>query len=151
LARRALGLLLVAALVAAGCARQGAADRLPVGCTEGPGKVLDALRAAPRPVRLDGAPLSACLTRHSTGGDLQAVGPTLVSAATTLSDRAARDPEGRAALELGYLVGGLERGAEGPGGNTSGEVVRRVGLELDAVDNRSHALQKGLRAGRATG
>jgi len=98
-----------------------------------------------------GAPLSACLARHSTGGDLQAVGTSFVGAASALADRAAREPEGRAATQLGYLVGAVQRGASRPGGNTSGEMVRRVELELDAVDRGSHALRAGIRAGRTTG
>jgi len=148
---RALGLLLAAALVAAGCAREGPDVPLPAACSVGPEAVLRALRAAPRPVRVEGVPLSACLSRHSTGGDLQAMGASFVGAASALADRAASDPESPAATQLGYLAGAAERGAAGPGGNTSGEVVRRIDLELDAVRHDSRALRAGLRAGRATG
>jgi hypothetical protein len=135
----------------AGCGREGPGEPLPRACTAGPEPVLRALRAAPRPVRIGGAPLSACLARHSTGGDLQALGKSFVGAASALADRAAREPGGRAATQLGYLVGGVQRGASRPGGNTSGEMVRRVELELDAVDRGSRALRAGIRAGRATG
>ena len=149
---RALGPLLAAALAVLGCAREGPEKPLPPACAAGPEAVLEALRAAPRPVRLhEGVPLSRCLARHSTGGDLQAVGASFVGAASTLADRAAHAPDGRAAAELGYLVGAVERGARSPGGNTSGEMVRRVELELDAVDHRSQAVRSGLRAGRVTG
>lgn len=135
----------------AGCGREGPAEPLPRACTAGPEPVLRALGAAPRPVRIAGAPLSVCLARHSTGGDLQAVGTSFVGAASALADRAAREPEGRAATQLGYLVGAVQRGASRPRGNTSGEMVRRVELELDAVDRGSHALRAGIRAGRTTG
>jgi hypothetical protein len=155
---RTLGLLAGAALalgvlvVVSGCAREGLARPLPSACSAGRDRVIEALKAAPRPVRLDGAPLSACFARRTTGGDLQAVGASFVEAASTLSNQAARRPEGPAARRLGYLVGAAERGAGGvgaPGTNT--EVVRRLELELDGVDPGSRALADGLRAGRASG
>jgi hypothetical protein len=149
---RRLAVLAVAALgLLVGCAREDEAPPLPPACTAGPEAVLRALEAAPRPVRVDGVRLSACIPPSTSGSELQAVGPTLVGAASELSDAAARRPEGPAALRLGYLVGAAERGiggARAPG--TSTEIVRRLELELDAV-GRSRSLERGLRAGRASG
>jgi hypothetical protein len=148
----AAGVVLASPLLAGACARQARQPPLPAACSAGPEAVLTALRAAPSPVRLGGTPLSGCLARQSTGGDLQAVGSSFVGAATSLSERTAREPEGRAATELGYLVGAVERGSGGAeAAGTSAEVVRRVELELDAVPRRSRALRHGLRAGRSTG
>ena len=152
---RAVRLLASAALtlgVVSACARDGAERPLPAACSAGRDRVIEALRAAPRPVRIDGTPLSACFARRSNGGDLQAVGASFVEAASTLSDKAALRPEGPAARRLGYLVGAAERGAGGAGApGTNTEIVRRLELELDDVDPRSQALAEGLRAGRTTG
>ena len=155
---RAVRLLASAALtlgalgVVSACARDGAERPLPAACSAGRDRVIEALRAAPRPVRIGGTPLSACFARRSTGGDLQAVGASFVEAASTLSDEAALRPEGPAARRLGYLVGAAERGAGGAGApGTNTEIVRRLELELDDVDPGSRALAEGLRAGRATG
>jgi hypothetical protein len=149
---RSLALLLGAALTPLGCAPEGEEPPLPKACTAGPEAVLEALEAAPGPVRMDGVPVSACLRPESSGEVLQTVGPTLVGAASELADAASGRPESRAALELGYLVGAVERATGGSGApGTSTEIVRRIELELDAVRPRSRALEEGRRAGRATG
>ena len=101
---------------------------------------------------MDGAPLSSCLDPKSTGGDLQAVGTSLVGAATDLADRAARHPESDAATQLGYLAGAMRRGAgrsSAQGVHT--ELVRRIEQELELVDPGSSALREGVEAGRRTG
>ena len=142
-----------AAVLPSACAREAEEPPLPAACSAGRDPVLGALEAAPRPVRLDGTPLSACVRPSGTsGGDLQTAGASLVSAASALADAAARRPEGPDALRLGYLVGAAQRGAGGPGApGTSTEMVRRIELELDAVPARSRAVEQGLRAGRRTG
>jgi hypothetical protein len=110
------------------------------------------LERAPQPVRLAGAPLSACLAPGSGGAELQAVGTSFVGAAADLAEPAARRPESEAATQLGYLVGAVRRGAGRPdfqGIHT--ELVRRVEQELARVDPGSHALRGGLEAGWRTG
>ena len=140
--------LLCAALILGACGEDD--DPLPDGCTEGPAAVRAALRAAPRDVRLDGARLSDCLTEGASGGELQAVGVSFLGTAARLAPAARREPEGRAALELGYLVGAAHRG----GGSTQGvhdELLRRLDQELAGVDTRSGAFRRGERAGSSGG
>lgn len=147
----AVGLFAVAT-VAIACAPQGGDEALPVACAAGPETVRDALGAAPRPVRIDGTPLSACLEPASDGADLQTVGTSLVGAATELAGPAERRPEGEAAMRLGYLVGAVQRGAgRANAQGINSELVRRVEQELALVDPASRAVREGLRAGRSTG
>jgi hypothetical protein len=118
-------LVLCTALLVAGC--DGRDDpSTSVACLEGTGVYLSALAAAPGEVRLDGeTPISACLAENQQGGDLATVGEALVGAATKLNTEAGADPEGPAALRLGYLVGAAERGAEETEG-IHAELIRRL-------------------------
>jgi len=146
--RRALSVLCTA-VVLAGCAR----EEDPVvasACREGPAGILAALEAAPREVRVDGAPLSQCLANAEDGGQLRDVGTGYLSAAQQLADRAERDPEGAAAEQLGYLVGAVRRGSQ-PDQGLSYELVRRIEGEASRADPRSTAFRRGLRAGRRDG
>jgi hypothetical protein len=111
--RRRLAALAVAALllVAAGC---GSSDdkEAPTACLAPSGTYLRALEAAPGAVRLQGqTPISDCLVPSQGGGQLQNVGQTLVVTATKLNAEARRDPGGPAAVQLGYLMGAVNRGA----------------------------------------
>lgn len=141
----------VAALLAAGC---GAADDPPVSalCTEGPGPIAHALRAAPGEARLgDGTPLSACVDGATTDAELQNVGVAMTGAAEELELRAPTDA--RAALELGYLVGAARRGA-GSASAIQAELVRRLerSANLDgATPSSRRAIQEGLEAGERRG
>ena len=140
------------ALAMAGCAGQAADEPLPAGCGSGQQAVEAALRAAPRPVRLEGIPLSECFDPKSDGAELQSVGVTFVGAATSLADRARVQPEGEAATQLGYLIGAMRRGAgrtQAQGIHT--ELVRRVEQELTLVDPDSRALRVGEQAGARSG
>jgi hypothetical protein len=60
----------------------------------------------------------------------------------------------RAALELGYLIGAVERGGQHTGG-VAAELVRRVEQDARALDAAPlaavDALRAGLAAGRASG
>ncbi len=144
--------LFVMATVAIGCAPQDGDEPLPLACGVGPETVRDALGAAPRPVRIDGTPLSACLEPASDGTDLQTVGTSLVGAASELAGPAERRPEGEAAMRLGYLVGAVQRGAgRANAQGINSELVRRVEQELALVDRGSRAVREGLRAGRSSG
>jgi hypothetical protein len=140
--------LLCAVLIAGACGEDG--DSVPDACGRGPAAVRAALHEAPGAVRLDGARLSECLAEGASGGELQAVGASFVEAAAGLAPAARRQPEGRAAVELGYLVGAARRG----GGSTQGvhdELLRRLDQDLAGVDTRSRAFRRGERAGRSGG
>src|SRR5690348_9119782 len=123
--RLALALLLLAAAIpAAGCGRSAATT--PVACLEGSGAYLKALAAAPAPVELDGgAAVSECLVETQAAGELGRVGGGMAGAATRLNGDARAHPGGDANLQLGYLVGAAQRGADGNEGIDT-ELVRRL-------------------------
>jgi hypothetical protein len=121
-------LLLVALLLAAALGGCGGRDdpSTPVACLEGTGAYLRALAAAPGEVRLNGeTPIGDCLAENQSGGDLATVGEALVGAATKLNAEARANPEGPAALRLGYLLGATERGAERTEG-IHADLIRRL-------------------------
>jgi hypothetical protein len=152
-ARRAAALALptlAVALVAAGC---GDEDRpLPAACASGPAPTVRALATAPGPVRLaGGTKLSSCVERARSEADIQTVGSVLTRTADTLAG--AMDRSDEAALQLGYLIGAVRKGAR----HTSGihqELVRRVeqAIGIDGAPPRSRAaFDRGLAAGERTG
>ena len=147
--RFATVLVLVCALwPVAGCSSED--ERTPAACREGPDAVRAALRAAPGEVRLAGEPLSACLHEGSDGGALADVGGAYVSVASALADDASARPDGRAATELGYLIGAARRGAKRAQG-VADELMRRLEQEVARVDTRAPAYTRGERAGRSGG
>jgi hypothetical protein len=156
---RAATLLLACllALLAAGCGNQKD-DSTPVACLEPEGVWREALRAAPAAVRLDGeTPISACLAENQQAGDLANVGETMVTLATKLNLEARADPGGEANLELGYLLGAAERGAEKTEG-IHADLIRRltVAARFAPTDQRLPATflatyQRGFDAGRRSG
>jgi hypothetical protein len=113
----------VAGLLLAGC---GSADEsTPVACLEGAGAYQRALKAAPDEVLLEDETLiSECLTRNQSSGDLTRVGEALIETATALNAEAREDP-GAAAVQLGYLLGAVQRGGEESEGIHS-DLVRRL-------------------------
>jgi hypothetical protein len=120
-----LGLTCLTALVAAGCGSQGD-DSTPVACLEGEAAYLAALRAAPGEVKLAGeTPISECLAENQQAGDLATVGETLVSTSTKLNSEARAEPGGDANIQLGYLIGAAQRGAEKTEGIHS-DLIRRL-------------------------
>ena len=124
---RALALvafLCIAGLLVAGC---GSADEsTPVACLEGAGAYERALKAAPDEVLLeDETPIGECLTRNQSSGDLTRVGEALIETATALNAEAREDPGGAANLQLGYLLGAVQRGSEESEGIHS-DLVRRL-------------------------
>jgi hypothetical protein len=145
---------LALALAATGC---GGSDAPPVdaSCTASPGAIERALARAPAPVTLDsGTRLSDCVAGARTDADLQNAGLVLTRAADHLADRAQRGDAG-AALDLGYLVGAARRGAARTNG-IHAELARRVEsaarvLANGRSANLAGALERGLRAGEATG
>jgi len=140
------------ALAAVGCG--GRDDATPVACLEGAGAYLGALGDAPDEVRLDGeTPISACLTRNQGGGDLAAVGTSMVAAATRLNSEARAEPVGDAAPRLGYLVGAAERGATETEG-IHADLIRRLAAAAGhspGGDPLPPAFRSAYRSGYAAG
>lgn len=111
-------------LLAGGCGGPG--DSTPVACLEGAPAYLRALQGAPGEVELGGTtPISDCLARNQSGGDLATVGEAMLTATTRLNAAARAEPGGAANLRLGYLLGAAERGAEGTEG-IHAELLRRL-------------------------
>lgn len=124
--RLAAGLALLAclAIAAAGCGSQG--NSTPVACLEGAAAYEKALRDAPGEVLLQGeTPISDCLASNQQAGDLAQVGEAMVDAATSLNAQAREEDGGEAAVQLGYLIGAAQRGAESSEGIHS-DLVRRL-------------------------
>lgn len=139
-----IGLALVA--FAAGCGSDP--EPLPPACSGAPENVLAALARAPGPVALaDGTLLSDCVARASDDAELQMVGFALTPVADRLAARASSD----AALQLGFLVGAVRRGADDSNG-VSLELVRRIESRVRYEDPALlDAAERGARAGEEHG
>lgn len=111
-------LLLAAVLgsiAVAGCG--GTSDSTPVACLEGPSLYLGKGR--------DGVLISECLARNQAAGELATVGAAMLRATTRLNAEARAKPGGAANLQLGYLLGAAQRGADGTEG-IHDELIRRL-------------------------
>ncbi len=128
-------IVLAFVLLAPGCGAPG--DATPVACLEGAGAYLHALADAPGEVELSGStPISGCLAENQTGGDLATVGTAMLTATTRLNAEARAEPGGPANLQLGYLLGAAERGADGTEG-IHAELIRRLSAAARySPDNR---------------
>jgi hypothetical protein len=149
----AIAALVCAALVlASGCGSQEEAT--PVACLEGPGAYEKALAAAPGTVRLQGeTAISDCLVRNQSGGDLAGLGEAMVTVATELNAEARAEAGGDAALQLGYLLGAVKRGAESSEGIHS-DLVRRLTVAAryaPGKDPLPPAFYRAYRTGYAAG
>jgi hypothetical protein len=147
------------AILACGLSACGSTDdATPIACREGSRPYLEALRDAPRAVRIDGeTPISDCLVENQSGGDLANVGTAMLAAATGLNAEARERPGGAANLRLGYLLGAAERGAESTEG-IHAELVRRLTAAARySPDNRPlpatflETYREGFDAGNARG
>jgi hypothetical protein len=113
--RRPLLIAAIAGLIAvAGC---GPTDSTPTACLEGPSFYLSKGR--------DGVLISDCLAPNQTAGDLATVGAAMLRATTKLNAEARAKPGGGANLQLGYLLGAAQRGADETEG-IHDELVRRL-------------------------
>jgi hypothetical protein len=136
----------------------GPDDSTPVACLEGAPAYLRALEDAPGQVELEATtPISDCLAQNQTGGDLAAVGAAMLTATTKLNVEARGEPGGAANLQLGYLLGATQRGADGTEGIHT-ELIRRLSAAARySPDNQPlpatflDAYQRGFDAGRAHG
>ena len=149
-------IFLIALVLGAGCGSSD--DSTPVACLEGAGTYERALRAAPDEVLLEDETLiSECLTRNQTGGDLSRVGEAMIETATALNAGAREDPGGEANLQLGYLLGAVERGAEESEGIHS-DLVRRLVVAARFMPDKQASppefiptYSEGFEAGRSGG
>jgi hypothetical protein len=140
----------------AGCGR--ADESTPVACLEGAEAYERALKAAPDEVLLgDETLISECLTRNQSGGDLSRVGEAMIETATTLNAEARAQPRGAANLQLGYLLGAVERGAEESEG-IHADLVRRLVVAARFVPDKQTlppgflpTYSEGFEAGRSGG
>jgi hypothetical protein len=120
----AAALFAVLALAGVGCGSQD--DSTPVACLEGAPAYEKALQEAPDEVLLQGeTPISDCLASNQQAGDLARVGEAMVETATALSAQAREEDDGDDAVQLGYLIGAAERGAETSEG-IHADLVRRL-------------------------
>ncbi|HKI66557.1 MAG TPA: hypothetical protein VJ989_04745 [Solirubrobacterales bacterium] len=127
----------------------GADDSTPVACLEGPSFYLQKGR--------DGVLISECLPKNQQAGDLATVGLAMLRATTKLNAEARAEPGGAANLQLGYLLGAAERGAEETEG-IHDELVRRLTAAARySPDNRPlpatflATYKRGFDAGQARG
>lgn len=141
--------LLAATLATAGCSRDERED-LPSACTGGAEAFRDALRGAPGEVRLDGVAISDCFVRESDAGDVVILGQGVLDAAAPLSDGARAEPESPEAVQLGFLIGAVRRGASETQG-IHDELVRRLDQEAGGLEAGSAAFRRGLAAGGRSG
>jgi hypothetical protein len=154
---RARAVALIACLVAvAGCGDND--DSTPVACLEGAAAYERALADAPGEVLLLGeTPISECLARNQTGGDLARVGEAMIETATDLNAEARAEPGGEANLQLGYLLGAAERGSEESEGIHT-DLVRRLTVAARYAPGKEPlskeflaTYREGFDAGRAGG
>ena len=146
--------LLFLAVFATGCGGRDE-DTTPVACLDGAQAYLVALGDAPGEVRLsDDVSIADCLAENQDGGELAGVGEAMLEAATELNAKAQADPEGPAALQLGYLLGAAEHGAEDTAG-IHAELIRRLTVaaryspEGPLPPSFMRAYREGFEAGRA--
>ncbi|HMJ34184.1 MAG TPA: hypothetical protein VK501_09710 [Baekduia sp.] len=110
-----------------------------------------ALRAAPGDVRLPGGvPISDCLRRVRTDGQLQELGAVVHRTAETLAGRVRDGGDVAAARELGYLSAAVDAGA-GRSNGISAELARRVSVTGTGLRDISPAVARALAAGQAAG
>jgi hypothetical protein len=155
--RMGIALALLVAAFVVGCG-EGRDDSTPVACLEGSRAYLLALEGAPGAVTLGGeTPISACLAENQQGGDLATVGEAMVGAATELNAEARAEPGGEANLQLGYLIGAVQRGADETEG-IHADLIRRLTVAARYAPGREplppaflRTYRQGFDAGRGSG
>jgi hypothetical protein len=113
-ASRAMGALAaIGCMLLFGCS-SSEDEETPTACLGEGASYRQALAAAPGEVSFEGGTrISDCLVPEQEGGELARTGEPMIEAATALNAEARADPTGPAAIQLGYLVGAVERGSEG--------------------------------------
>jgi hypothetical protein len=140
--RRLLSVAMLGMIAIAGCS--GPSDETPAACLEGPSFYLG---------KRDGVLISDCLAQNQTAGDLATVGAAMLAAATKLNAEARAEPGGPANVQLGYLLGAAQRGADGTEG-IHAELIRRLSAAARySPDNHPlpPAFRRAYRSGYAAG
>ena len=138
------------ALTAPGCTRNPD-ESVPIECLQGPADIRAALVQAPGDVRLEGrTKISDCFKQAAPSADVQTLGGNVLAAAEQLAGRVRKAPHSHAAVELGYLMGAVRRGARGDTG-IHYETGRRIEQELVGVPIETPEFRRGLEAGRRSG
>lgn len=143
---RRLVVPIAALILLTGCG--GSGESTPVACLEGSAVYL---------TRAGGTQISDCLTENQNGGDLANVGAAMLKAAIRLNAEARAKPGGAANVQLGYLLGAAQKGAEDTEG-IHDELIRRLTAAARySPDNRPlppdfrRAYRRGYDAGAARG
>jgi len=148
----AASLLAALALAAFGCGSQD--DPTPVACLEEAPAYEKALKDAPEEVLLGGeTPISDCLASNQNAGDLARVGEAMVETATSLNAEAREEGGGDAAVQLGYLLGAAQLGADSSEG-IHADLVRRLTVAARYTPDKqplSPAFIRSYEAGYAAG
>jgi hypothetical protein len=145
--RRSLALVALVLIVpATGCREADA--KYPPECSNGPRALRAALAEAPDgEVAIEGVKLSDCLVPSNDTGPLASFGGSVIAVSAPLVQRARRGDQ-RAQLELGYLHGALERGADS---GVHDELLFRFEQDLLSLGRPSPAFRRGEAAGRERG
>jgi hypothetical protein len=151
---RVAGSLLAACLALAGTGCGDQDDSTPVACLEGAAAYEKALQDAPGEVLLQGeTPIGDCLASNQSAGDLARVGEAMVETATSLNSEGREENGGDAAVQLGYLIGAAQRGAESSEG-IHADLVRRLTVAARYSPGREPlfpAFYRSYRTGYAAG
>lgn len=126
----------------------------PAGCFVSAASFASSLRQAPGEVLLDAeVPISGCLVKNQKEADLQEFGLTAIKVATRTSAQIADPgPDGiKAAIDAGYLVGAIEKGAEESEGIHSTLVDRITSAASNGLDGASEFKKSHFEAGREAG
>jgi hypothetical protein len=116
--------LVCLAIALVGCGGQD--DSTPTACLEGANTYLAALHSAPGAVKLNGeTPISDCLAENQQAGDLATIGAAMLKTATELNAEARAEPGEAANLQLGYLLGAAQLGADRSEG-IHADLIRRL-------------------------
>ena len=120
-------------------------------CLDGADAITRALERAPDEVRLAGRTrLSDCFKAAASESDVQSVGIYFLTAAQQLADEVRSAPRSDAAVQLGYLLAAVRRGARTDTG-VHFETTRRIEQELESVPTDTPEFRRGLAAGRRSG
>jgi len=124
---------------------------VPPECLENATAVTKALEQAPGDVRLGGrTKISDCFQNAASTADVQNLGAIFIEAAHQTAERVRKAPHSKAAVELGYLIGAVRRGAHTDGG-VHYESGRRMEQELAGLPIDTPEYRRGLEAGRRAG
>ncbi len=153
-------LLLAMPLVVLGATGCGETDpATPAACLGGPAGFRQALADAPDPVRLEGdLAISDCLPRNQGAGLQESVGRSLLLVASGLAGQRTGGGEAEssanaetAALQAGYLVGAVRRGAEDSEGIHATMVDRVSSSAENGLDREPAAVRQAYDRGLAAG